>query len=277
MAILVGILVAAGFGSGDFLGGLASRQGSTLTVLALAQVAALVGAMAVALAVGGPLTASAAWLGAGAGALSVTALGCLYQGLAIGQIGEVAPVAAVVGAVIPVVWGLAIGERPPAVALVGGAMAVVAAGMISLEREERRGLREGRALWLALAAGVGFGSSFILFADASHHSGFWPVLTGRMAAVVGVGLVVAFSGASLRLPVRPRWLAVGAGILDVVATTLLLVAVRKGLVAVVAPVAALAPAFTVLGAWWFLRERASVIQKAGLGLALVGLALIATA
>ena len=133
----------------------------------------------------------------------------------------------------------------------------------------------GAALWLALAAGVGFGSSFILFADASHHSGFWPVLTGRVAAVVGVGLVVAFSGASLRLPVRPRWLAVGAGVLDVVATTLLLVAVRKGLVAVVAPVAALAPAFTVLGAWWFLHERASVIQKAGLGLALVGLALIA--
>ncbi len=277
MAVLVGLLVAASFGSGDFLGGLASRQGSTLTVLAFAQATALVGAVVVALAAGGPLTASVAWLGAGAGALNVLALGCLYQGLAIGQIGEVAPVAAVVGAVIPVVWGLAVGERPPVTALVGGGLAVAAAGLISLERDERRGLREGRALLLALAAGVGFGTSFILFADASHHSGFWPVLSARLAAAVGVGVVVAVTRAPRSLPLRPRRQAIVAGGLDVLATTLLLVAVRLGLVAVVAPVAALAPAVTVLGAWWFLQERASRVQVVGFGLALTGLVLIATA
>ena len=94
MAILVGLLVAASFGSGDFLGGLAS--GGALTVLAFAQAAALVGAVAVALVAGGPITGSVVWLGAGAGLLNVLALGCLYQGLAVGQIGEVAPVAAVV-------------------------------------------------------------------------------------------------------------------------------------------------------------------------------------
>ncbi len=71
-------------------------------------------------------------------------------------------------------------------------------------------------------------------------------------------------------------LAVGAGILDVAGTVLLLVAVRLGLVAVVAPVASLAPAFTVIGAWWFLREKASGLQVVGIGLAMVGLALIAT-
>jgi len=277
VAILVGLLVAASFGSGDFLGGLASRQGSTLTVLAVAQVVALAGAVIVAFVAGGPLTAGVVWLGAGAGALNVLALGCLYQGLAIGQIGEVAPVAAVVGAVIPVAWALAAGERPAALALVGSVLAVFAGGLISLDRDERRGLRDGRALVLALAAGVGFGTSFILFAEASHHSGFWPVLTGRVAAVVGVGLVFVVAGAPRSLPSPPRWLAVGAGILDVLATALLLVAVRLGLVAVVAPVAALAPAFTVLGAWWFLHERASPVQVVGFGLALVGLVLIATA
>ncbi len=276
MAILVGLLVAAFFGSGDFLGGLASRQSNTVTVLALAQVSAAVGAVVVALVAGGPLRGSVVLLGIGAGLLNVAALGCLYQGLAIGQIGEVAPVAAVVGAVIPVVWGLAVGERPPVLALVGGALAVAAAGLITLERDERLGLRTGRALMLALGAGVGFGTSFILFADASHHSGFWPVLTARLAALVGVGAVVAATRAPRTLPPRPRLGAVGAGLLDVLATTLLLVAVRLGLVAVVAPVASLAPAFTVLGAWWFLGERASWVQTCGLVLALLGLALIAT-
>ncbi len=276
MAIVVGLLVAVSFGSGDFLGGLASRESNTVTVLAIAQVAAVTGAIVVAFVAGGPLTESVVLLGIGAGALNVTALGCLYQALAIGQIGEVAPVAAVVSSIIPVGWGLAIGERPPVLALMGGSLAIVAAGLITLEKDERNGIRVGRALVLAFAAGVGFGTAFILFASASHHSGFWPVLTARLAAVVGVGLVVIASRAPRSLPSRPRLLAVGAGLLDVLATVLLLVAVRLGLVATVAPVAALAPAFTVLGAWWYLRERASRLQVFGVGLALLGLVLIAT-
>jgi drug/metabolite transporter (DMT)-like permease len=97
-----------------------------------------------------------------------------------------------------------------------------------------------------------------------------------VAAVVGVGIVVVASRAPRSLPSRPRVRAIGAGLLDVLATTLLLVAVRLGLVAVVAPVAALAPAFTVLGAWWYLREKASWVQVGGLALAMTGLVLIAT-
>ena len=59
------------------------------------------------------------------------------------------------------------------------------------------------------------------------------------------------------------------------ASSLLLVALRHGLIAVVAPVAALAPGFTVMHAWWYLHERASGIQVVGIALALVGLTLIA--
>ena len=58
------------------------------------------------------------------------------------------------------------------------------------------------------------------------------------------------------------------------ATTLLLAAVRHGLLVVVAPIAALAPAFTVMWAWIILREPVSRVQLVGLGLALVGLVLV---
>lgn len=275
MAIFVGLIVAAFYGTGDFLGGIGSRESNTITVLALAQVVAVVIAAAVAIICGGPFTATAALLGVGAGALNVTALGCLYQGLAIGQIGEVAPVAAVVGAVIPVTWGLVTGERPGAVALVGCGLAILAAGLITLERDERKGLRVGRAVLLALAAGIGFGVSFILFAKASRHTGFWPVLSARLTAMLGVAVVLLVVHAPRTVKRRPGGLAVGAGVLDVTATILQIVAVRLGLVAIVAPIASLAPAFTVVGAWWFLKERASKIQMAGVGLALLGLALIA--
>src|SRR5262249_35489048 len=155
----------ASFGSGDFLGGLASSRARTIAVLITVQACALVGALVVAVIAGGDAHASDFALGALAGVLNVGALGCLYQGLAIGRAGEVAPIAAVVGAVIPVIWGLASGENPADVALVGVALAVVAGGLISVEREEHPTADQtGRtALMLALLAGVGFGFSFVCY------------------------------------------------------------------------------------------------------------------
>jgi drug/metabolite transporter (DMT)-like permease len=275
VAVLIGLLVAAAFGSGDFLGGLAARGARTLLVLALAQGAALAGALVVAGAGGGHASTRALALGAVAGVLNVGALGCLYRGLAVGQIGQVAPVAAVVGALVPVVWGLSRGERPGATTLVGMALAVIAGALVSSERQERQGPFVERALPLALVAGAGFGVSFILFSSTPHGSGFWPVLSARVCAVIAVGTAVAVRRRPWSVPRSPRRRALAAGLLDVTATTLLLVALRHGLTAVVAPVAALAPGFTVMHAWWYLRERASPVQVAGLICALVGLALIA--
>jgi drug/metabolite transporter (DMT)-like permease len=274
VAVLIGLLVAASFGTGDFLGGLASRRAPTLAVLATVQTCALVVAVIVALVAGGEPLARDLALGAAAGLSNVTALGCLFQGLAIGQIGQVAPVAAVIGAVLPVGWGLITGERPGAIALVGVAFAVLAGGLISRERDEMSKPGARRALALAVAAGVGFGLSFICFAETADNPGFWPVLTARVAAVVGVFAVLAVTRRSLRIERVPRLQAATSGLFDVGATVLLFVALRIGLAATVAPVAALAPGFTVTHAWWYLHERASRVQIAGLVLALIGLVLI---
>jgi drug/metabolite transporter (DMT)-like permease len=101
------------------------------------------------------------------------------------------------------------------------------------------------------------------------------VLSGRIGAVIAVALVAAVLRISRALPGTARLQAVAAGLLDVGATALLLVAIRNGLFATVAPVAALAPAFTVFHAWWYLRQRPSAVQIAGLVIALSGLVLIA--
>jgi drug/metabolite transporter (DMT)-like permease len=277
MAVVLGLLVAASFGSGDFLGGLASRQARTLAVLAISQVAALAGAIVVSFAVGGHLYGGDLAFGAVAGALNVAAIGCLYRGLAIGQMGQVAPIAAVVGAVLPVLWGLVRGERPGVLPLVGIVLAVVAAALLSSEREERQGPLFGRALILAAAAGTGFGISLVLFAAASHHGGVWPVLSARVTALIVVWASLAVVGGLGGLREVPKAGAASAGLLDMGASTILLIALRGNLTAVVAPVASLAPGFTSLHAWWYLHERFSRIQVAGLVVALIGLGLIATA
>lgn len=276
MSLLLGLVVAAAFGSGDFLGGLASRRASTLAVLVVVQLCALAGAAVVATVAGGDPTGTDLGLGALAGALNVVALGCLYRGLAIGQIGAVAPVAAVVAAIIPVGWGLATGERPSALALVGVGLAIVAGGLLGRDRDERPSQHSSRALLLAVGAGVGFGLSFVCYAATAEDSRFWPVLTARVAAVAVVVAALLITRTPLVLPRASRGQAVGAGLLDVSAATLQLVAVRAGLAATVAPVAALAPGFTVFHAHWYLHERASRAQLVGLVVALVGLVLIAT-
>src|SRR6476659_3447356 len=277
MSLLLGLVVAASFGSGDFLGGLASTRAKTVAVLVTVQVCALLGALVVAAIAGGDPHPGDFALGALGGLLNVGALGCLYQGLAVGRAGVVAPVAAVVGAVIPVALGLASGENPADAALVGVALAVVAGGLISAERPEHPTADAGgrSALALALLAGVGFGFSFICYGNTRDASEFWPVFSGRIGAVVAVVLVATVLRINPALVGTARVQAVVAGLLDVGATALLLVAVRNGLFATVAPVAALAPAFTVFHAWWYLHQQPSRIQIAGLAIALSGLVLIA--
>jgi drug/metabolite transporter (DMT)-like permease len=277
MSLLLGLVVAASFGSGDFLGGLASTRAKTMAVLVTVQVCALVGALLVAVVAGGDAHPGDLALGALGGVLNVGALGCLYQGLAVGRASVVAPIAAVVGAVIPVVWGLASGENPANAALVGVVLAVVAGGLISVEHSEHPTADAGgrSALVLALLAGVGFGFSFVCYGKTRDASEFWPVFSGRVGAVVAVVAVVAALRISPALPRPSRVEAVAAGLLDVTATALLLVAIRNGLFATVAPVAALAPAFTVFHAWWYLRQRPTRVQVAGLAIALSGLVLIA--
>ena len=61
----------------------------------------------------------------------MVAVALFYQGLALGRMGVVAPITAVVSAIVPVAWGLAFGERPSALALLGVALAVGSVALIS--------------------------------------------------------------------------------------------------------------------------------------------------
>jgi drug/metabolite transporter (DMT)-like permease len=280
MAVALGVLVAIAFGSGDFLGGRASMSASTVGVLLVSQVCAVVVAVVVAVMVGSRVAATDLMYGVCAGAVNIVGLGLLYRGLASGAMSVVAPVSAVVASLVPVAWGLANGERPPLFVLAGIGLEIGAAALISRGPEHIDGRVIGRALLTAVAAGCAFGSSLVLYAETSPSSGLWPVLAARVtAAVLVIALVLRLRRSTeFSLPAgTARGLALAAGALDVTAASLLLVALREGLIVVVAPVAALGPGFTVALAWVVLRERVSVLQRAGLAVALAGLVLVSSA
>ena len=184
---MLGILVAAAFGSGDFLGGRASRGSPALSVLAVSQATAVGGALVATLLVGAHVGARDLVFGALAGSVNVVGLGLLYRGLATGPMGVVAPLTAVVGAVVPVAWGRAHGEQPSGLVIIGVVCAIGAAGLIGVE-PRRGGARVSAvgATW-ALGAGVGLGASLIFLSEPSPRSGLWPVLAARLAALVLIG------------------------------------------------------------------------------------------
>jgi drug/metabolite transporter (DMT)-like permease len=276
MAVLLGLCVALTYGAADFCGGVASRRSSSATVALWSQSVGLIGAVIVALIVGwDEILGADLARGAGAGIAQLVGVIALYRGLAMGRMGVVAPVSAVISATLPVAWGLAQGEDPSALALAGVAVAVVAIAIVARAPDPEPRDDPNRGLLFALLAGFGFGVNFICFAETSEASGMLPVVTARLVAVPLVLLALLLTRTALQPHRKDRPIAMGTGALDVTANAFLITAVRGEMMSLVAPIASLYPAGTVLLARVVLDEPIGRVRLAGLGLAVVGLVFIA--
>jgi drug/metabolite transporter (DMT)-like permease len=279
MAVALGVVVALAWGSADFLGGFTSQRVHTVTVLLVSQTFGLAAAIVLVLALrDGPPDPHVFVLSAIAGVIGVGALALLFRGLAVGRMSVVAPLSAVGGGVLPVAWGLLRGEQPTALALVGIALALIAVAIVGrgAEHDPVPSIPPTQELAFGVVSGIGFGVVLILFSESATDSGMWPVLIARCAAVPVLAIVALALGGFVRVP-RPDVAPIaGSGLFDVGANAIVLLAVRRGLLSLVAPVAALYPATTVLLARVVLNERIGRQRAGGLALGLVGLALIAT-
>ena len=273
-SVMLATLSALVWGVADYSGGRASSRVSALSVTVVSQLLGLpVLVLCLLLIPGVPLATDLAW-GASAGLAGVLGIIALYRSLSTGAMAVAAPTTAVTAAVVPMAYGLASGERPSANALVGVVCAVLAIGLVSLG-PGGTGRVNTEVVGLALLSGAFFGVFFILLAKSSDESGMWPLAAAR-AASISLGLVLVFSrGVSLRLP-RPLlgWVAT-AGVGDIAANALYLIAARDGLISVVAPISSLYPVSTVLCALVLDGERVRPVQLAGLGLAAAALVLTA--
>ncbi len=281
MSSLFALLAAGSFGVGDFLGGVATRRGTgnPVPVVAYGHVAGLVLALLLLLVFPGDVWSADLWIGAGAGVVGAVGLAFLYRGLAKGRMGLVAPLTAVLAAVIPAAWGVARGERPSAVAAVGVIVGLVAIPLVSWEGPslEVVGVPESGALPPGfvdgLLAGVGFGCFFILIDFASDASGAVPLVGARLVTVP-VFLGVAAVTRVLAVERDVRALSIWSGLFDMAANAWFLAAVRTGLITEAVVLTALAPAGTVALARVVEHERLSPVQWAGIPLAIAGVALI---
>ena len=281
MTALLALLSAVFIGGADFVGGMASRRANGIRVALYVAVAGLPMALAVSLVAGTDHVGRSdmAWSVLAGVAVSL-GIGCFYIGMGRGLISVVAPVAAVTGAAIPVIYALARGERPGPVALIGLAVAFVAVAVVSLAPSEQHpgaAVVDRGVIGLALASGVLFGLFYIAFSRVSDDAGLWPVTIERTAATV---VLLALALALTRGPVDdirrllPSILTVAA--LEVAAVVPLLLALQRGPVAIATVVASLYPVTTVLLAAFVLRERLSRLQYVGVVCALLSVALVSS-
>ena len=267
---MIAIGAALSYGVADFAGGLASRRASTVVVLVVAQGTGFLVLLPAVLLLPGQPSVAALGLGAAAGLAGLTGLLLYLRGLAVGPMGVVAPLSAVVGAGLPLVVGLLGGERPGGLAWLAVGIALVAITMATAGT--RNDAAAGIGLALGLGAGVGFGLFFVVLDATPGDSGLWPILAGRAVGFVllAVAIVVLRPGRG-----GPIGLMALSGLLDAGANVLFLLATRLGSLGVSAVLVSLYPVVVVLLARVVLGERLTGLQLASAGLALAASVLLA--
>jgi drug/metabolite transporter (DMT)-like permease len=224
-----------------------------------------------------PTAADVAW-GAAGGISGGIGVMLFYRALATGVMSVVAPVTAVTGAVVPVVTGLLLGERPGGPALVGIAIAIGAVALLAREapgNRERPTAATRQAFALALGAGLGFGGFFVFLDRTGDDAGLWPLVASRSVTFLVMALIAAVTATALVPRREAIGLTLATGVLDMSANVLFLLANREGLLAVVAVITSLYPASTIALAQIVLGERLARHQVVGLALATVAVVLIA--
>ena len=269
------------WGSSDFLGGLGARRTNAFLFTSIVHGSGmvLIGALAIALGSPFPEYASLRWALL-AGAVGGFALALFYRALASGQMGLVAPVAAVLGAAIPTIVTAFAEGLPGNRHLLGFVLAGIGVWLIS-RTENVSGGENGKnkarpeGLGLAVIAGCGFAGFYLCVHRAGNASALWIAVCSRFASLL-VTLAFVIFGRQFRAVPRPVVvIAVAAGILDITGSAVFVRAAQVGRLDAAVVLSSLYPAVTVILARIFLHEHFSRARTVGMLAALAAVPMIA--
>jgi len=261
-AVALGLACAVCWGASDFSGGLASKRSSALSIVVLSQSMGLAALVVVLIVMREPLPPSRdLLLGAVAGVGGGVGLVAFYRALADGHMGLIAPLSALIGALVPIPVAILLQGWPGPLTLIGIVLALAAVWLVSSSGDEvKLSLADLR---LPLVAGLSFGAFFIFMSRATGTALLWPLLAARTASVTLLG-ALALARGELRRPASGSWPLIAlAGILDTGANALYALSARAGRLDVAAVLGSLYPGGTVVLAWIILHERLNRWQMVG--------------
>jgi len=271
--ILLALISAMVWGSGDFVGGAATRRSHQFQVLALSALSGIVLLTLLAwLFETVPSRANAAWAAA-AGLAGAIGIASLYHGLAVGGAAMVAPVAAVVTAAIPAVY-TAFAVAPPSAWQLAGFLAAVAGIWLVTRQPQTAEASSRKGVSQALAAGIGFGTFLILIAQVDRTLVFGPLVVAR-TVMLAMGLVLMLVRGISFPGLTSNPLALVAGALDAGGNIFFVLARQHTRLDVAAVLSSLYPVATVVLARIVWREPVAPQQWAGVGMCLLSVALMA--
>lgn len=280
MIFTVSLAAALLFGISDFSGGHATRTQPVRAVLFSSQLwgLILISLLSPLVLTGIPLRADLLW-GAGAGLAGAVGIAFLYHGLAHTVVAVVSPTAALVGAVLPLIFGVLIGDEVGASGWVGILCILPAVVLLSWEHKHapRSVAERAKAFLFGFLAGGGFGLFFILIAQTTPAAGLWPLVGARIASLSFVLLLSLIQRKAMIVRGKGSLPTFLAGILDMSANIAFMVAVQSGRIILVTAVTSVYPAATVLLARLIHKEPVHPLRWLGLAAAVVGVILMGVA
>ncbi len=279
MAIVLGLITALFFGSGDFFGGLSAKRTSILYVVGFSHLVGLIGIVILAPILADEFTWRAIGLGVIAGAIGGVGVALLYRGLARGPMVVVAPLTAIMSASVPAAWGVIDGETFSGWSWLGIVLALVAIALTSIPANagnKKQAPVTLRVIGESLIAGTCFGAMFVVYDITADATAPWPVVGARiLTAGVLVTIIFVARRDGISSARSSMWPIVLTGIFDTGSNAIFLYATTVGDVAIVSVLSSLYPASTVLLARFVLDERISRLQLVGLFTALAASIFIA--
>jgi len=261
------------WGVSDFMGGYTARRFQAFFLAALGHFSGTVLMAALAIATHEPMppVSHLQWACAG-GAAGGISLALFYRALSQGNMGIAAPVAAILSAGIPTVFGMVHEGLPGPKAIAGFALALLGIWLVSRPEDGSR----PRGLGLAIVAGLGFALFYIFMRKAGGGGALWMAAAARSASLLVTGTTVLFGRKFA--PTYPLGFVLGliAGCVDVIGTAFFVRASQAGRLDTAVILSSLYPAITVLLARIFLHEKFTVWKSVGILAALASVPLIAS-
>ena len=301
LTVLFGLSGALVFGSGDFLGGMASKRMGAFLATGTAGLVGLFLLAGFTLFIPGTITPETVIYGLLSGVCGALAILLLYASLAIGPMSILSPLGALVSAIFPVMWAIFVSHESLAwfgyLALGIGAIAIV---LVAFTPEKEAVKPRARGIIFAVLAGILIGLFLIVLDQAPSSAGLYPLVFNRV-----VNVTIMFGSVAVMALIRwahrrglfgkdgkPRadlvvgdggaldykkgiLLAIGCGLLDATGNALLLIGIQLGNLSVMSVLTAMYPAGTIILAAVVLREKITKLQLVGMVLALAAAGMLA--
>ena len=272
LAAALALLASLSWGTSDFLAGLQARRSTAWTAALGGQVVASL-ALIVLLIVVAPARPT---LGAMAAPLVGGAVGGIgvvlqYRALALVDMSVVSPIIAG-AALVPVLWGAAIGERPGALQIVGILATLV--GIVLISRRAPGAVAaalDRTGVVVAAAAALAFGLFLVALKYGGKADPLWTVTVARTAAVLMLLAVAGATRPAIALRRRALPALVVVGLLIVAANLLFTSATTLGYLSIVGVLGWLNPAITMGWARVVLHERLRPLQVGAAVLVFAGI------